>query len=51
VIKRFVKEEWGGLCWAIGIALVVLALEYWGWFASIEGRVQDLLLSAGITST
>src|ERR1700681_577639 len=48
---RFLKEEWFGLFWAIVIACAVQGLEYWGWFASIEGRVQDLLLSAGTFSS
>ena len=49
-IKRFLAEERLGLFWAVVLASGVQGLEYAGWFASIEGRVQDLLLSKAGTS-
>jgi CHASE2 domain-containing sensor protein len=49
-IKRFLTEEWLGLIFAVVLAVVVQVAEFGGWFASFEGRVQDLLLSARTTS-
>src|ERR1700694_5225999 len=37
------KLMWS-LLWAVGLTVLMLALEYWGWLAGPEGKVMDILL-------